>query len=122
MDASTTEALAQAIFDLNPEWRSRAECAKRRIDVNLFFSGRDARATQLFIRRICADCEVRVECIADALVCGDRLGIRGGVGAKTRLALKRDPKIASALQALPEWQKHWIRTAALSSKTDTSEV
>ena len=62
------------------EWRSRAKCLDE--DKELFFSS--SRTDIATAKRICRSCEVRIECLMDALATGERFGVRGGVSAPKR--------------------------------------
>jgi WhiB family transcriptional regulator, redox-sensing transcriptional regulator len=67
------------------DWRDNARC--RGMDLCLFFpTGGDNGITA---KHICQLCEVRVECLADALATNDRHGVRGGLSAKQRRQLHR---------------------------------
>jgi WhiB family transcriptional regulator, redox-sensing transcriptional regulator len=66
-------------------WQERALCAQ--VDPELFFpekggSTRDAK-------NICAQCEVRDECLGDALENDERFGIWGGMSERERRRLKQ---------------------------------
>jgi len=66
-------------------WWERAACLGR--DADCFFpekggSTRDAK-------RICAGCEVRLECLEYALANDERFGIWGGLSERERRRLKR---------------------------------
>jgi WhiB family redox-sensing transcriptional regulator len=68
-----------------PKWHERALCAQT--DPEAFFpekggSTRDAK-------RICGRCEVRAECLEDALVHDERYGVWGGLSERERRRLKR---------------------------------
>jgi WhiB family redox-sensing transcriptional regulator len=76
-------------------WRERANC--RGIDTNLFYpevSGGDWTTP----RRVCANCEVRVECREEALSVGadDQFGIWGGLGPAQRRDIKTERNKAAA--------------------------
>jgi WhiB family redox-sensing transcriptional regulator len=67
------------------EWQERALCAQT--DPEAFFpekggSTRDAK-------RICADCEVKAECLEYALENDERFGIWGGLSERERRRLRR---------------------------------
>ncbi|HET9653825.1 MAG TPA: WhiB family transcriptional regulator [Kineosporiaceae bacterium] len=67
------------------EWQGRSLCAQT--DPEAFFpekggSSRDAK-------RVCASCEVRVECLNYALDHEERFGIWGGLSERERRRLKR---------------------------------
>lgn len=67
-------------------WREQALCAQT--DSELFFppKGGSTRAA----RRVCAACQVRTECLADALACRDvEFGVRAGTTPRQRRAMLR---------------------------------
>ena len=68
-----------------PEWMADGLCAE--VDPELFYpeggeSNRDAK-------RICAGCEVRVECLAYALAHRERFGVWGGTTERERRRMRR---------------------------------
>jgi WhiB family transcriptional regulator, redox-sensing transcriptional regulator len=65
-------------------WQARGRCAE--IDPELFFPEKGCSATQA--KRICAQCEVRAECLAWALANPEVQGVWGGLSEKQR----RDPR------------------------------
>jgi WhiB family redox-sensing transcriptional regulator len=67
-------------------WSERARCAE--VDPDIFYpekggSTRDAK-------KVCAKCEVRAECLEDALARDDRFGIHGGLSERERRKLRKD--------------------------------
>lgn len=69
------------------EWRTRGSCRGQQQDLWFAAPGsRDAARALL----ICQACPVRRECLAAALVFGDRFGVWGGVDDKQRRQLTRD--------------------------------
>lgn len=66
-------------------WREYALC--RQIDTELFFPDRGSSTRQA--KSICANCEVKAECLSDALARDDRFGIHGGLSERERRALKK---------------------------------
>jgi WhiB family transcriptional regulator, redox-sensing transcriptional regulator len=84
MSAWWTQAYEQ------PEWRERADCLGT--DPEAFFPADGERATPA--KRICSGCEVRDECLADALEVeaahpSHRYGVWGGLSPEERKALAR---------------------------------
>ena len=79
-------SLAQALGVTGTgDWWSKALCAET--DPEAFFpeKGGSVRAA----KRVCARCEVRAECLEDALRTDERFGIRGGKSERERRKLKR---------------------------------
>lgn len=62
------------------EWREKAKCLG--MDQNMFFSS--SRTDIAAAKRICRTCDVRIQCLMDALASGERFGVRGGVSAPKR--------------------------------------
>ena len=72
----------------NPEWMKSARC--RETDPEIFYPERGSGATvatQAY--RICAGCEVRVQCLQYAVDNKEVFGIWGGLNEKARRKLKR---------------------------------
>jgi WhiB family redox-sensing transcriptional regulator len=79
-------------------WHELALC--REIGGDLFFSDPDENSTVLLAKQVCAACEARPECLADALSVGtyrDRYGIRAGLspGQRARLRTTRAKGMAA---------------------------
>ena len=70
--------------DDDQSWASRALCASDEPDA-LFVQG----ATQRQVRMRCMSCEVRLECLADALQSEANFGVWGGLTERERRALLR---------------------------------
>ncbi len=68
-------------------WRDLALCAQ--VDPELFFpeKGGSFRAA----KRVCAGCEVRAECLQDALDRRELFGVWGGLSERERRKLARQP-------------------------------
>lgn len=66
-------------------WPERALCAE--VDTDIFFPGKGE--TAVAAKRICMRCEVRVECLADALDTGERYGVRGGKSERERRKVRK---------------------------------
>ena len=69
-------------------WRDLALCAQ--VDPELFFpdKGESSRPA----KRVCASCEVRTECLQEALDRGERFGVWGGLSERERRVLARQPR------------------------------
>jgi WhiB family redox-sensing transcriptional regulator len=68
------------------DWRDRALCSQ--VDPEAFFpeNGESTREA----KRVCGRCDVRAECLADALDIREEFGVRGGLsGRERRVLLKR---------------------------------
>jgi WhiB family redox-sensing transcriptional regulator len=72
----------------NGGWRDRALCAQ--VDPELFFP--DKGESPRPAKRVCASCEVRVECLQDALDRREPFGIWGGLSERERRVLARQPR------------------------------
>ncbi len=68
-----------------PEWHERALCAQT--DPEAFFPEKGGSTREA--KRICTRCEVRVDCLADALDRDERFGVWGGLTERERRKLKR---------------------------------
>lgn len=78
---------AAAVFPSAAEmsWRDAALCAQT--DPEAFFPEKGGSVRDP--KRVCRACEVRAECLEDALEHGERYGIRGGLSERERRRLKR---------------------------------
>jgi WhiB family redox-sensing transcriptional regulator len=68
-------------------WDERALCAQ--IDYEMFFPGKGQSTADA--KSICMACEVRAECLTDALANHERYGVRGGLSERERRKLKKQP-------------------------------
>ena len=66
-------------------WQERALCAET--DPEAFFPEKGGSTREA--KRICAQCEVRVECLEYALESDERFGIWGGLSERERRRLQR---------------------------------
>ncbi len=66
-------------------WATRAACKETQPD-KLFVGG----AEQNVAKQVCSDCEVRVECLAEALDNQIQWGVWGGMTERERRALLRN--------------------------------
>ncbi|WP_371174633.1 WhiB family transcriptional regulator [Buchananella felis] len=80
-------------------WTVAAACSGLEPDA-LFVAGREQRR----MRDVCADCPVRVQCLADALQSGSMFGVWGGLTERERRALMR------ARPDVTDWET-WILEA-----------
>jgi len=88
MNSETLEAARQvARLGQRPAWHDLARCAET--DPEMFFpdKGESVRPA----KRVCAGCEVRAECLQDALDHGERFGVWGGLSERERRVLARQP-------------------------------
>ena len=85
--------------DDDHSWVSRALCAGYEPDA-LFVQG----ASQRQVRQRCLMCEVRIECLADALQSGANYGVWGGLTERERRAILRHYPHAE------NWLE-WLRTS-----------
>lgn len=69
---------------MSGHWDERALCAQ--IDYEMFFPGKGQSTADA--KRICMACEVRTECLTDALAHHERYGVRGGLSERERRKLK----------------------------------
>ena len=68
-------------------WRDLALC--RETDPEAFFPQRSTEAASAPAKRICGRCDVRAECLRDALDHDEQAGILGGLTAAERRNLKQ---------------------------------
>lgn len=73
-------------------WQAFALCAET--DPEVFFP--DKGESTAPAKRVCMGCEVRTECLNDALSHGERYGIWGGKSERERRKIKRDRLRATA--------------------------
>jgi len=88
MNSETFEAARQAArLGQRPAWHDLARCAET--DPEMFFpeKGESTRPA----KRVCAGCEVRAECLQDALDRGERFGVWGGLSERERRVLAGQP-------------------------------
>lgn len=67
-------------------WQAFALCAET--DPEIFFPEKGESTAPA--KRVCLGCEVRTECLEDALLKSERYGVRGGKSEKERRKIKRD--------------------------------
>ena len=82
-----------------PQWQDRALCAQT--DPEAFFPEKGGSTREA--KQICTGCEVRAECLEDALGQDERFGIWGGLSERERRRLKRSAGLPVAEpRGLPE--------------------
>lgn len=81
--------LPQSTSDFTPEpaepWKEEALCAET--DPEAFFP--DKGGSTKAAKKICAACDVQLECLGYALQNDERYGIWGGASPRERAAMKR---------------------------------
>lgn len=70
---------------VDPAWEERALCSQT--DPEAFFPEKGGSTREA--RRVCSRCEVRADCLADALGSDERFGIRGGLSERERRKMLR---------------------------------
>lgn len=65
---------------MDKEWWDSANCATTNPEVMFPYKGRSAELA----RKICSECTVIQECLADALTAPEQYGFAGGLTAKAR--------------------------------------
>jgi WhiB family redox-sensing transcriptional regulator len=70
-----------------PDWRLAAACTG--MAPSLFMPTDDGDEQCGAAARICASCEVRLDCLLDAFATGERMGIRGGYTETQRRGMLR---------------------------------
>ena len=126
MDTSTLRA-AYRLAGQPDSWRDLALCAE--VDPELFFpdKGESSRPA----KRVCTGCEVRAECLQDALDHGERFGVWGGLSERERRELarrpnpgRRCPAHGAALSGGPALYRcpagHCVTTADLAETAETA--
>jgi WhiB family redox-sensing transcriptional regulator len=83
--------LVTAVAGDQGDWRDRARCAE--VDPEIFFPDKGESAAPA--KRVCRACEVRPECLQDALDRNEPFGIWGGLGERERRALARERRAAA---------------------------
>lgn len=68
------------------DWQERALCAQT--DPEAFFPEKGGSSADA--KKVCASCEVRVECLDAALANDERFGIWGGLSERQRRVVKKD--------------------------------
>ncbi len=92
------------------EWATKAAC--RSIDPDILFV---QGAAQNRVKAICFGCEVRTECLSDALDNRIEFGVWGGMTERERRALlRRRPDVSSWRSLLMSAQNEYERQSFLS--------
>lgn len=86
MQSKLVEALA--IGELS--WQDYANC--RGADADLFFPERGASTRKA--KSICAECEVKQQCLDYAIEMGEKFGIWGGLSERERRRVRRERAIS----------------------------
>lgn len=95
----------QLLSTWDSQWSSKAACRDTDPDV-LFVQG----AAQNRVKIICAGCNVRTECLADALDNNIEFGVWGGMTERERRALlRRRPHVGSWRELLMSARKEYDR-------------
>lgn len=68
-----------------PHWSELAAC--QYTDPEAFFPPKGGSTREA--KQVCRGCEVRAECLEDALATGERFGIRGGKSERERRRIQR---------------------------------
>jgi WhiB family redox-sensing transcriptional regulator len=79
------------------DWRDSALCAQT--DPEIFFPDKGESTTPA--KRVCAGCEVRIECLQDALDRGERFGVWGGLSERQRRTLAAGAAQPARAQSCP---------------------
>jgi len=87
MQSKLIEALA--VGELS--WQDYANC--RGADADLFFPERGASTRKA--KAICAECQVRQECLEFAIQIGEKFGIWGGMSERERRKTRRERQLAA---------------------------
>jgi WhiB family transcriptional regulator, redox-sensing transcriptional regulator len=89
MDTEKVDAAGELICVASQpgDWRVRALCAQ--VDPDIFFP--EKGESPAAAKRVCASCEVRAECLQDALDRNERFGVWGGLSERERRILARQP-------------------------------
>jgi WhiB family redox-sensing transcriptional regulator len=87
-----------------PEWMAEGLCAQ--VDPELFYPDKGGSTREA--KQVCAGCPVLAECLAYALVNGERFGVWGGTSERERRRIKhratrteepRGPGLAGEVEA-----------------------
>lgn len=83
--------LVQALATGDLSWQDFANC--RGADADLFFPERGASTRRA--KAICAECDVRAECLDFAVETGEKFGIWGGMSERERRRVRKERQIAA---------------------------
>lgn len=84
-DPVALELLRANHHDKEPAWQERALCAQT--DPEVFFPEKGGSTKEA--KRVCASCDVRLECLEYALNNEERFGIWGGMSERERRRIKK---------------------------------
>lgn len=102
----------------NTDWTSQAACRGSDPDT-LFVQG----AAQNRAKAVCMGCDVRTECLADALDNRVEFGVWGGMTERERRALlRRRPNISSWRRLLQTAQEEYARANGLGEGETDSDL
>lgn len=76
---------------MTANWQDLALCAQT--DPEAFFPEKGGSTTSA--KRVCMACEVRTECLEDALATRERYGVRGGMSERERLKIVQARRAAA---------------------------
>ncbi|MGB4325782.1 MAG: WhiB family transcriptional regulator [Candidatus Nanopelagicales bacterium] len=103
-------------MSVTTEWATQAACRTTDPDT-LFVQG----AAQNRVKAICLGCEVRTECLADALDNRVEFGVWGGMTERERRALlRRRPNVTSWQALLSSAQNEYDRQHLLTASDRAS--
>ena len=103
-------------MSVTTEWATQAACRTTDPDT-LFVQG----AAQNRVKAICLGCEVRTECLADALDNRVEFGVWGGMTERERRALlRRRPNVTSWQDLLSSPQNEYDRQNLLTASDRAS--
>ena len=71
-----------------PTWIEQAVCAS--VDPEAFYPHKGGSTRQ--VKKVCASCDVRAECLEWALDHGERWGVWGGFSERERRVIEHDDK------------------------------
>ena len=92
VDDDEVGSFIQALIDSQPSWRRAALCRDQ--PLSIFFPGRGESSKPALT--VCGPCKVRPECVAEALAEELDVGIRGGLTARARVALRKAQAVTEA--------------------------
>lgn len=74
-------------FDSDPYWRDRARCSLLKLPLKLFCGEQGSWERAIRARKVCRDCDVRMECLIDGM--NAPVGIWGGTSYEERKLVKK---------------------------------
>lgn len=112
--ATNVEKLKSGNAELNPDWREKANC--QGIDVDEFFAEHTSYANRPLLERVCANCDVQLECLAFALKY-DVIGWWAGTTDHSRRPIRRAMGLAEV--SMDDWLP--VREAPTEVQYSTEE-